>query len=86
MPSSVAVAHVDVVVADRHVADDAQRAGARLQHRGVDAVGEHADDRVDAHDRGAQLVGGERGVVGALDDLGPGGDERVEARREGAAG
>ena len=71
---------VDVVVADGHVRDDLHAAAGRgrVEHAGVDAIGEQADHRVDVGDRGPQLVGRERRVVGALHDLVPRGDERIE--------
>ena len=48
MPCSRRGAHVDVVVADRDVRDDAQpsTARARVDHVGVDLVGEQRHDRV----------------------------------------
>ena len=48
MPRSVAARDVDVVVADRDVRDDAQPSAvrARVEHVGVDAIGEQRHDRV----------------------------------------
>ena len=46
---------VDVVVADGNVGDDLQ-SGRRVDQLAVDAIGEHADERVPVGDAPQQLV------------------------------
>ena len=70
--------HVDVVVAHGHVRHDPQARGAGAQGLRVDAVGEDADHRVDAGDRGRQLGGRVRIVAGPLQHLVTGREQRIE--------
>ena len=63
-------ADVDVVVAHGHVRDDAQlpTARARVEHLGIDAIGEQRDDRVDFCRIRDQFVVRVRHVVGLRTD------------------
>ena len=59
---------VDVVDADRHVANHAQTA-ARRQHRSVDLIGQQADDGIDVSGQGDELISGQRAVASTHDEL-----------------
>ena len=77
-PARLGRGDVHVVVADGDVGDDPEPVTARVEHRRVDPVGEQADERVDLADRGHELIGRERRVVLALEDLVAGRDERIQ--------
>ena len=67
---------VDVVEPHGHVPDHLEPTGAGIDHAGVDAIRQQADDCVDAGHGGHQLLVRERAVVVALHQLVP--VERVE--------
>ena len=51
---------VDVVETHGDVGDDLQRRAGRVEHLGVDGVGEQTDQRIFAGDAGEQLGAGNR--------------------------
>ena len=61
--------HVDVVVADRDVGDDLQLRARGIEHRGIDRVGQQADDRVLAGDALQQLLARDRLVADVQIDI-----------------
>ena len=60
--------HVDVVIADGHVGEDAAALGG-VEHVGVDRVGEQAEHGVGPGDDPSEFLGGERPVLAVGDDL-----------------
>ena len=85
IPSSVRGGDVDVVVADRDRADDAQPTSrARLEHGGVDGVGQEAQDPVELGGLLDELVAGRR--PRGLHDLVPGGGSGPRGRPSGGRG
>ena len=70
--------HVDVVVADGDVRDDAQLRAGGVEERVVDAVVEQRHDGVGAGDRRVQLVGRERRVERRRSRASPASREQVE--------
>ena len=69
-PAPGAGRDVDVVVAHRHVGDDA-KVGAGVQQRLVDGLADHADQPLLVSQAGEQLRPGHGGIDGICVDLGP---------------
>ena len=63
-PARGAGGEIDVVDPDRHLGDDAQLRSGGVQQVGVDAVGDQADDAVNARDLCQQRFARGRRVVG----------------------